>query len=268
MNMNKIVVFALAALLLITGTSCRHSPGLNTPHTLRIMSYNIHHGRGMDGVVDLERIAALIREAEVDLVALQEVDKGTRRTDQIEIAAELARLTDMNFAFEKNIDFQGGEYGNAILSRHLITNSQNHHYKMLREGEQRGLLSVDVSIHNRTITFASTHLDHRPDPSERLSNVIEIKAFMAGHTTPVILAGDFNDQPGRAVHSEITTIFTDAWEEAGLGDGFTYSSTDPKSRIDYVFLSPKSAWRVTSAIVVESEASDHLPLLVEVTLND
>jgi len=233
------------------------------------MTYNIHHGRGLDGRVDLERIAQVIREQNVDLVALQEVDKGTRRTDEIDIAAELAGLTGMQFAFEKNIDFQGGEYGNAILSRHPILSSTNHHYRMLHADEQRGMLSATVDLDGRTLTFVSTHLDFRPDPAERISNTSEIERFVSSSQDhPIIMAGDFNDTPGGPVHLRMKAHFTDAWEASGTGDGFTYSSHDPNKRIDYIYLRPKSSWHVNSAGVGSSEASDHLALVVEATLVD
>jgi endonuclease/exonuclease/phosphatase family metal-dependent hydrolase len=254
-------------LLLLVG--CQHSPHDATPLTIRVMTYNIHHGRGMDGEVDLGRIAKLIREQEVDLVALQEVDKGTQRTDGIDIAAELARLTGMHFVFAKNIDFQGGEYGNAILSRQPILSSTNRHYKMLRPGEQRGLLSATIGFGGRVITFASTHLDFRPDPAERISNMGEIEEFVsAAGKNPVVIAGDFNDVPGGTVHRRMKETFTDVWEAGGTGDGFTYSSEEPDKRIDYIYLFPKTSWRVKSANVPTSTASDHLPLVAEATLSN
>src|SRR6185436_12649301 len=83
-------------------------------NTLRVMTYNIHHGQGADGKVDLERIAALIKTQRVDIVALQEVDRGTLRTVRRDLAAELGKLTGMNFTFGKNIDYQSGAYGTAI----------------------------------------------------------------------------------------------------------------------------------------------------------
>ena len=68
------------------------SPDL-APATLRVMTWNIRHGEGLDGRVDLERIAAVIRASGADLVGLQEVDRGVRRTGGVDMPAELARLT-------------------------------------------------------------------------------------------------------------------------------------------------------------------------------
>ncbi len=259
----------LCCLGIVVLAGCQHGSHVAPPVTLRVMTYNIHHGRGMDDRVDLERIAKLIREQNVDLVALQEVDKGTQRTSGIDIAARLAELTQMHFVFEKNIDFQGGEYGNAILSRRPILSSTNRHYQMLRPGEQRGLLSAKIEFGGRPITFAATHLDFRPDPAERINNMDEIDAFVAASGNhPIIVAGDFNDTPGGAVHLRMKKNFTDAWEQAGTGDGFTYSSVEPDKRIDYLYLFPKTAWQVKTVDVLSSDASDHLPLVIEATLSN
>jgi endonuclease/exonuclease/phosphatase family metal-dependent hydrolase len=252
----------LAGLLVASGCASRPAPG--TEAALTVMTYNIRHGRGMDDRVDLERIARLIHEHRPDLVALQEVDQGVARTQGRDLPGELSRLTGMTVVFGKNIDHQGGDYGNAILSRHPVLASTNLHYRMLREGEQRGLLQTTIDLRGEQITFHSTHLDFRPDPAERLSNVVEIKAATDARPGQLtIVAGDFNDHPGGAVHDALKATFVDAWEQAGRGAGFTHSSTQPKSRIDYVFVRPVNGWKVTRAEVLPSLASDHLPLLVE-----
>ena len=74
---------------------------------LRVMTYNIHVGVGMDKQLDLERIADVIKQQHPDLVGLQEVDRGVTRTKGIDEIAELARLTGMQFAFAHNLDYQG-----------------------------------------------------------------------------------------------------------------------------------------------------------------
>lgn len=236
----------------------------DSPRKLRILTYNIHHGEGMDGKLDVARIAALINAQQPDLVALQEVDRGVARTQRRDLPGELAKLTGLRLVFGKNIDYQGGEYGNAILSRHPLLTSTNLHYRMLREGEQRGLLQTTIDLDGETIAFMATHLDYRPDPAERLSNVREIKAAAARHPDQLtIVAGDFNDHPDGEVHRSMKETFLDAWEHGGAGEGFTYSSTEPKSRIDYVYLRLTSGWQVSQAEVLSSAASDHSPLLVE-----
>src|SRR3954470_16689448 len=90
-------------------------------NTFRVMTYNIHHGEGLDGKVDLQRIADLIKEEKADMVALQEVDRNTERTGKRNFPAEFAKLTGMSCVFSNNWPVKGGEYGTAILTRFPIT---------------------------------------------------------------------------------------------------------------------------------------------------
>ena len=90
---------------------------------IRVLSYNIHHGEGLDGKLDLERIARVIKSASPDLVSLQEVDNRTTRSKGVDQAKELARLTGMKYAYGPSMDFDGGKYGNAILTKFILAES-------------------------------------------------------------------------------------------------------------------------------------------------
>ena len=168
-----------------------------TPVVLRVMTYNIHHAEGLDGKVDLQRIANVIRQSNADAVALQEVDKNTERTGGINMPAELARLTGMNVAFGANLDnYQGGQYGTAILSRFPIESHENHRLKQVRKGEQRGVLMAVLKITQGQLLFTCTHLDHTQDQAERLFSETQFADIFAGHAgLPTIFCGDFNDTP-------------------------------------------------------------------------
>src|SRR5690606_14987157 len=116
----KPFVIAVAALLSISLGGCANMRGGGEnaePLRVRVMAYNIHHCLGIDGELDVERIAGVINAANPDLVTLQEVDNRTERSDRVDQAAELGRLTGMHARFGRAIDHQGGEYGQAILSR-------------------------------------------------------------------------------------------------------------------------------------------------------
>ena len=95
-------------------------------NSLKILSYNIKHGRGMDGKVDLLRIAKVIGSLSPDLVTLQEVDKNCTRSGSVDLTRELAGILKMEGRFGKFMDFQGGEYGMAVLSRVPIISHQVH----------------------------------------------------------------------------------------------------------------------------------------------
>src|SRR5690242_10620478 len=96
-------VAALAAALVLSAFDTHSAE----PLVLRVLTYNIHHGEGVDRQFDLSRIADVIRSASPDLVALQEVDRNTHRTGNVDQPAELARLMGMHVAFEPNIKFEG-----------------------------------------------------------------------------------------------------------------------------------------------------------------
>jgi endonuclease/exonuclease/phosphatase family metal-dependent hydrolase len=237
------------------------------PTSVRVMSYNIHHGEGLDKKVDLERIAKLILDARADIVGLQEVDRGCERTQQRDLPAELAKLTGMRVHFEKNIPYQGGEYGNAVLTKFPIKSAKNTHYQMLRPGEQRGVLQLVLDVRGRDVLFMNTHLDYRPDDSERMKNVEELKQMVtAAGNTPIILCGDFNATPESRTIEKIRAFLTDSWTIAGKGDGFTIPVKRPAKRIDYIWVSSGKITPKTIE-VLRSEASDHLPVIAELRLN-
>jgi endonuclease/exonuclease/phosphatase family metal-dependent hydrolase len=97
-------MFRLLLLMVLTASSLRAG------ETLRLLSYNIHHGAGMDNKLDLSRVAAFIKQQKPDIVFLQEVDKNCTRTKNVDQVAELGKLTGMKPVFAKFMNFQGGEY--------------------------------------------------------------------------------------------------------------------------------------------------------------
>lgn len=235
---------------------------------LKVLSYNIHHGEGLDGKLDLERIAKLITENGADLVALQEVDRGAERTKGIDVAGELARLTGMTAVFRKNHDMKPGEYGNAILSKLPVEAVRNTWLPLISANEQRGFLQATVKVGKRRLMFASTHLDFRGNVEEdRLAGVAKIREILAEErdkTDWQIVAGDFNARPDSQTYATMAADFKDAWAVAGRGEGFTIPVKQPRTRIDYVWA--RGSVTPARAEVLQSEASDHLPLLVEVEL--
>ncbi|HEX8851837.1 MAG TPA: endonuclease/exonuclease/phosphatase family protein, partial [Pyrinomonadaceae bacterium] len=156
----------LLALLLLALTS-HVSSGASTKTRLKVMTYNIHVGIGMDKKLDLQRIAEVIRRERPDLVGLQEVDRGVQRTERRDQIAELARLTGMEYAFAPNLQFQGGHYGVAVLSRHPIMEIDHRRYEHLREAERRGFIRVEVEFGGQRIHFVTTHLDYQHDDNRR-----------------------------------------------------------------------------------------------------
>ena len=229
---------------------------------LRVLCYNIHIGIGMDKKLDLERTAKLIKEQNPDLVALQEVDRNTTRTEKQDQPALLEKLTGLKAAYGKTLDHSDGEYGIAILSRFPIKTSK---MTVLEQGtfepgryERRGLLETEIELDDKQILcFANTHLCHLSE-ERRTQQVEQINALLKPHAGLAILCGDFNAKPESKTIQTILTQWTDATDRTP-----TFSSTNPRSKIDYVFYQPHNRLKVKEMKVLEDTiTSDHRPVLV------
>lgn len=254
-----------AALALVWLTGCARQQA--RPVQLTVMTYNIHHAEGTDKKLDLERIANVIRGQQPDLVALQEVDVGTQRTGGVDQAAALARLTGMEHAYGATMDFQGGKYGNAVLSRipiRLSSTVQLPHQVGGRR-EPRAALVATLRLHppdGRDINFISTHFDHTGEPSDRLSQAHAVNAQLGRSPMLSILAGDFNCEPG----SEPMVELEKQWKLVSGGSG-SYPAAPPAKSIDHVLVRPGDRWRVIESRVIEEPiASDHRPVMVTLEL--
>ena len=232
--------------------------------TLRVMTYNIHVGVGMDKKLDLQRIADVINREHPDLVGLQEVDRGVRRTEGKDEIAELAAMTQMHYAFAPNLDYQGGKYGVAILSRLPIQNTIHRMYENKREAERRGMLRVEIELDRKTITFVTTHLDYQFEDG-RLFEAEQMLKYLDDVKGPLIVVADLNDVPSGSSYKLMRAHFEDAWlASRANGDGFSYPADKPAKRIDHIFcgrgVRAKKAW------VVETLASDHIPVVAELEI--
>jgi endonuclease/exonuclease/phosphatase family metal-dependent hydrolase len=227
--------------------------------TLRLLSYNIHHGRGTDGAIDLPRIAAVITRTQPDLVALQELDRQTRRSGGVDQAARLGELTGMQFVFGQALEYDGGQYGEAILSRWQFRETRLHPLPADPGFEPRAALACRVAWSpGRDLWFVATHLDHTHADGQRRAQLREIvRLFPADGPTPVLLAGDLNATP----ESPVLELLRPAWMSAGGGP--TWPSAEPRKQLDYVFLRRSDAWHVEGVESIDQQvASDHRPLLV------
>jgi endonuclease/exonuclease/phosphatase family metal-dependent hydrolase len=256
-------VWLSALVLALVGT--KGYPTLTNPtvpSTVRVLTYNIHHGEGTDGQFDLPRLAAVMKSAEPDLVALQEVDEGTERASGVHQLAELGRLTGMYAAFGKAMDFQGGNYGVGALSRWPILREENHPLPGSPDREPRTALTVEVKMGESgpLLQFTCTHLDQGRDLGNRVAQANALnERLVRGDGRPTILAGDMNS----GAESEVMQILDGQWTNASPPDPSSLSPTGrPQFRVDYVLVRPAGNWRVTESSVVDAPvASDHQPVL-------
>ncbi|MGP3964290.1 endonuclease/exonuclease/phosphatase family protein [Nonomuraea sp. 3N208] len=238
---------------------------------LRVATYNIHHGVGNDGKLDLERIAQVIQDSGAQVIGLQEVDRHhSVRSDFVDQAKWLGTRLGMHAVFGANIDRDPPEpgaerqqYGTAILSTYKIREWRNTLLPRPQGGEQRGLLEARIKVRGVDVRVLTTHLQHNSQV-ERIAQVAAIRDLLAESPDPIILTGDTNALPDSAEMVTLKESLADAWDTAGQGDGLTYSTDNPRTRIDYVMSSPDV--RATSATVVDTDASDHFPVVVDVEL--
>lgn len=266
MTQRLAVAIAVFVAVLAAGLAAAPAPasapssGSGQVTTLRILAYNIHHGAGNDEVLDLERIARLIRSLDPDLVALQEIDNRTERTGGVDQAAELGRLTGMGSAFGRFMDYQGGRYGMAVLSDLPVVNPTNHR---LPEGpEPRSSLAVRVQLPDGAgeLIFAGIHFYRTA--GERMAQARRLLELLESEDVPVILAGDFNSTPDSEVMAFIGETF--AVPDKGA-DHLTFRSDRPDREIDFIVYRPAHRFTVVeSRVIDEPVASDHRPVLLVV----
>lgn len=260
----KVVLTSWFSLLVMWSVGVAH--GESDTIRLRVLSYNIHHGEGVDRKLDLDRIARVMEDVKPDIVALQEVDQGVSRSKREDQPAELARLTDMKVVFGDNISVGGGKYGNAILSRFPIVEHRNHRLPNVDNGEQRGVLQATIRIPDcpQPLILLATHLDHRPNDRERFESAQAINALAARLGNPLaLLAGDLND----TIDSRTLNEFEKHWTRTNDKPLPTVPVGKPDRQIDFVLFRPADRWKVVEMTVLpEAIASDPRAVLAIIEL--
>jgi len=235
---------------------CQES--VDSSRIVRVLSFNILHGATMRGDFDLEQIARVIRQAEPDLVAMQEVDFFTRRAKHMDLATELGLRTGLAPLFGRAMYFDGGEYGEGILSRYSFLSTRNHDLPAQEGHEPRSALEVHVILKSGdTIAFVGTHFDHQGDV-DRINQAAKVREILAGVDLPVLLAGDLNATP----ESRTMEILFSDLSPSSTDMAPTIPSNGPRAKIDYILYGPPDRWRVLeSRVICDSVASDHCAFL-------
>ncbi len=236
----------------------------DTTSNLRILTYNIHHANppSKPNVIDMAAIANVINQQKPHLVALQEVDVNTTRSGvTLNQAEELGRLTGMKAYFGKAIDYAGGEYGVAILSKFTMSAMTNNSLPTADGigGERRTLVSALITLDNaKKLVFANTHLDAQANDTNRFLQINKILDILKLQQFPVIIAGDFNAVPGTRIINALDSYFT---RTCITSCGFTVPVTNPNKTIDFIAYAPSDKFTVLDYKVIDEKyASDHLPV--------
>lgn len=235
---------------------------------LTVVSYNIRAGQDTARQSNLARVAALLDSLRADVALLQEVDRGTRRSGGVDQVAELERLTGMVARFGRSMDYDGGEYGVAVLSRlpireqAVIPLTPPPTKDDAEPSEPRVALYVLLDTPDGPLPVLNTHLD-AGEGTHRRQEMLALLATVhrrVGARGPVLVGGDLNARPDTDELSAATLVLDDAWRRCGGGPEHTFPAHAPDRRIDYVLLRELEC---TRARVHASTASDHRPLAVE-----
>jgi endonuclease/exonuclease/phosphatase family metal-dependent hydrolase len=235
-------------------------PDLPAAPTLRVATYNILAAkRGVDEIV------ATLADIDADLVALQEVDRNTRRFGRVDLPALLGDRLGLQHAFVKHRRYDGGEIGVALLSRFAISDVK----RIATRGSELGVLSASVATDHSDVHVFVVHF-HPTDPRKgdgyrarmnalRLREAQTTAARAASIEAPTIVLGDFNALASGPEHALFEAIMTDACPGVA-----TWPAELPLIRIDYIWLSKQFA--VDACPVAISVASDHRPVVTNVRL--
>lgn len=233
---------------------------------LRVLQFNIRYGMSTSGVVDLPEIASEIRVVHPDLVSLNEVDTNTQRT-HVDEPAYLAGATGLHVVYGPNLIWEGGPFGNAILTRYPVIESHNLRLPGTAGLEPRGLLTVIVGVDGRRVAFSSTHLsDGDEGRQSRALQAMAVAKALHSMPIPTIVAGDLNSVPTDLPERILRQHLLDAQQEGGTGPGDTLPEEAPVSRIDYVLYDHHFAVVPGSTQVRPSESSDHRSVFTELAL--
>ncbi|MEB2775384.1 endonuclease/exonuclease/phosphatase family protein [Algoriphagus sp. D3-2-R+10] len=235
----------------------------SSAQSLKVISYNIHHGADKNEVNTLEEMGEYIKVSNADLVGLQEVDSMCNRSGSVDQMKILAEITGMHYAFQRHFEYDGGAYGLGILSKYPIISEEHNQITSIKNGENRSLalLSAKISLPDRKeIVFATVHL--ALDQSTRLIQADETLEFLESDL-PLILTGDFNSEPG----TEEIELFSEQMKMADDKLDYTFPVINPSKKIDYIWISKDHSKNISHVKVpLTIQYSDHLPLEAELTL--
>lgn len=255
MKKTALSIVTAISILIITCTACS---SLNKTidkkqNTVKILSYNVRNCRGTDDITDYQRIASVIIRVAPNIVALQELDSATLRSNGTVVLNELASLTNMYKTYGSSIAFQEGKYGIGILTKEKPIKWEV--VALPGREERRSLLIVELN----EFYVCCTHFSLTEE--DRIASVDIINDALKDFSKPVFLAGDFNAVYG----SQVIKNMENKWLMLNNPELPTIPSNNPQRCIDYIFAANNSGYTFqTKQTIVEQEpvASDHLPVWV------
>ncbi len=238
---------------------------------VKFLSYNIYHGElpYTPGQPNLDSIARFIKMINPDFVALQEVDSATARSARFygkrtDLVKELAAKTGMHGYFGKAMNYDGGGYGEGLLSKNELA-AKTVILPTPAGGEPRSLIYATTTHNGQKLSIGGTHLCHQYTEN-RVAQAESISKLFTGLSAPAVVGGDYNFESTEASYQVMMKNWSDAAVLKGNPQN-TYSVKKPEKRIDYAFLSKNSGWKVIDIKIFPVDYSDHLPVLFILELN-
>jgi len=265
-NIRQIYIIILAVSL--TYSSTWSQSHIDSTKIVKILSFNILHGKTMKGDFNLDVIAKVIIDANPDFVALQEVDYKTNRAKKYDLVTELGWRAKMTPIYARAMPYDGGEYGEGVLSKHTFLSTRNIPLPHLPDDEPRAALEITTVLPSKdTISFIGTHLDHLKVDTNKIMQAKEINKVFSNNKYPTILAGDLNAEPNSNTMNILESYWTASYDKTNPQS--TFSSENPTQKIDYVLFYPKHKWKVLETkVICDTIASDHCAYLVTLQLLD
>lgn len=252
-------VFLTAAVLTSAANPVSPDPVPGDADEITVITYNIQSGFSRGNYWDLERTAEVIEDSGADIVILQEVDRGWIVTSGNDQLRWLSERLGMPYAWGPASN--DNLWGNAVLSRFPIASETTTKYEST-QNLRRSALSVRLELGDgRAVNIVATHLDNPSGASEARTEQVDQLLDVLDTDQPTILAGDFNMAPDNPLIQQVVSSgMTDTAAAMGVDDG----TSEDDRRIDYVFVTSEIS--IEEARVVETDASDHKPVVVKVRL--
>lgn len=224
-----------------------------SPSPLRIATYNIKHGDNGNGRVDLRRLGVACAGLGADVLAVQEVDRFSRRTGFRDEMRVIARATGLEPVFGEAARRRWRSYGNVLLARGAISDVEVIRLPRPSDGEQRVAIVARVAVNGVDLAVGATHLSFRR--GEGVPQLAVLLDALAAREGPRVVMGDLNLGPELVEPA----LLAAGYEVAPTGP--TFPTKGPRTRIDFVAV---SGLEVVAASTPAPGMSDHLPVVVDV----
>jgi endonuclease/exonuclease/phosphatase family metal-dependent hydrolase len=228
---------------------------------MRIVTYNIHKGRGMDGRTSVKRIAEVLGDLDADIIALQEVfAHGDAHAGQVEMIASQLGLS---AAFGCTRHHRGRPYGNAILTRWPILDSRDMDISW-QHRERRGCIRTDLmtprgTLHVFNIHMGTSYFERR----HQVRNLMSSKQLHDSLSGPRVLVGDFNEWIRGLTTRMLSQKFESLNLELHVRKRRSYPGLLPIMHLDHIYF--ERPLHIEKAELIRTKlakiASDHLPLI-------